>query len=202
MKVSADETTAQQMYSRRSSRCVPFINVVLCVCVCYLQVPQTIAGKLVAILWALVGISILGMFTATLTTKLQEVMQQLAESSGQQASDLSAFPVANARVGVLNGSLENHLVLQEGGTPVSSPRTYTHRELQFGTDSFERAISGGVQCRAVVRVRAGFPDFFQLLHGLQNGTDALDGIALDHYYYLHYRYVHEKPFARRHEENS
>ena len=84
-----------------------------------LQVPQTIAGKVVAILWALMGITILGMFTATLTTKLQELVAQLAENGAQQAADVNARAVANSRVGVLNGSIEKHLVLQEGGNPVS-----------------------------------------------------------------------------------
>ena len=80
-----------------------------------LQVPQTVSGKVMA----LMGIAILGMFTAMLTTKLQVLVAQLAENDAQQVADVGSRSVANARVGVLNGSIEKHLVLQEGGNPVS-----------------------------------------------------------------------------------
>ena len=146
-----------------------------------LQVPQTIAGKVVAVVWALMGITILGMFTATLTTKLQELVAQLAENGVQQAADASARAVANARVGVLNGSIEKHLVLQEGGNPVSG-------ELRC----FAVGCSRACKCDTL----AAFADFFELLNALHNWSamggkeqQSLQGIALDHYQYLHYRRV-------------
>ena len=70
-----------------------------------MQVPRSVAGKLFGMVWALVGFIIVAVFTATVTTILY-------------SSEPTALGIRGQRVGVLNGSIERHLVLQLGGTPV------------------------------------------------------------------------------------
>ena len=72
------------------------------------KVPITIAGKIVAMVWIFLGFSKTSLFTATLTTILSIFIV------GNEMKN----HIGNARVGVIAATIERHLVLQEGGTPI------------------------------------------------------------------------------------
>ena len=72
------------------------------------KVPNSIIGKIVGMIWTMFGICIVSIFTASVTTIMGEVLGD-AEV---------LLTITGNSVGVINGSLERHLVLQAGGNPV------------------------------------------------------------------------------------
>ncbi len=72
------------------------------------KVPQTIAGKIVGMIWTILGLSLISMFIASITTILGEII------SGTKVEHV----IYNTKVGVIRESIERLLVLQEGGNPV------------------------------------------------------------------------------------
>ncbi len=72
------------------------------------KVPQTIPGKIVGMIWTILGLSLISMFFASITTILYEII------TGTKVD----HAIFNTQVGVIRDSIENLLVLQNGGNPV------------------------------------------------------------------------------------
>ncbi len=70
--------------------------------------PQTIPGKIIGMVWGLIGICLISCFTAAITTIMVELM------SGSPPEPI----ITDQIIGVIKGSIERHLVLQQGGTPL------------------------------------------------------------------------------------
>ena len=66
-------------------------------------------GKVVGMLWTMLGICLISLFTASVTNIMREL---LGDSMEVERTILGVKDV-----GVLRGSIERHLVLQEGGEP-------------------------------------------------------------------------------------
>lgn len=75
------------------------------------------AGKLFGMAWALVGFTIVAIFTATVTTIIS-----FAEPTPPG--------IRGRRIGVIKGSIERHLVLQEGGTPIGMFQLFLYIKLR------------------------------------------------------------------------
>ena len=73
------------------------------------KVPRTKLGKMVGMIWTMFGICLVSVFTASVTTIMAEV---LAGSEEIQKS------IQSSNIGVIAGSIERHLVLQEAGKPI------------------------------------------------------------------------------------
>ncbi len=59
-------------------------------------------------IWSLVGISIIALFTATVATALTWHSENMSDSP----------EILGTQVGVKSGSIERHIVILEGGIPV------------------------------------------------------------------------------------
>ena len=84
------------------------------------KVPRTIVGRIVAMIWSIIGIALISLITASLTTVLQEVI----------VGNAGAASIENNNMGVIADRIERHLVLREGGMPVGMPHSvkYLPRE--------------------------------------------------------------------------
>ena len=70
------------------------------------KVPQSVPGRVFAMIWSLVGICLISIFTATTTTMLSD-----------QADFMTSIDLLGDGIGVINGSIERHLAIQMGSTP-------------------------------------------------------------------------------------
>ena len=59
-------------------------------------------------IWTMFGICMISVFTASVTTIMGEVI----------GGNIKEHTVENSAIGVIRGSIERHLVLQNGGKPV------------------------------------------------------------------------------------
>ena len=72
------------------------------------KVPQTIFGKIIGMIWTMFGICLISVFTASVTTIMGEII----------GGGVKEHTIENSVIGVIQGSIERHLVLQNGGKPV------------------------------------------------------------------------------------
>ena len=70
-------------------------------------IPKKIAGKVFTMFWALVGICMASVYTAGIAAFL----------GGQVSMMVEAPKLEGLTIGVKNGTLESHLVLQKGAMP-------------------------------------------------------------------------------------
>ena len=72
-----------------------------------LKIPRSILGKIFGMIWALAGVTIMCVFTASVTNYMS-------------AASLRPEGLSGLDVMVENGSIERHLVLQQGGIPIGA----------------------------------------------------------------------------------
>ena len=104
------------------------------------KVPRSIVGRIMGMIWTMFGICLISLFTASVTNVMWECI----------FGGMSTIPIQGSDVGVINGSIERQLVLQQGGNPIG-----TSMQLYFMMiENFKIYLTSGVRRRALSSILA------------------------------------------------
>ncbi|ELU07100.1 hypothetical protein CAPTEDRAFT_188993 [Capitella teleta] len=116
--------------------------------------PRSIQARIYGLIWIVVGITILSVFTATVTTVLTQ------ESLGMRNT------IQGRKIGVLNGTDEFRIVIMQGGQPIGESVT--------STQSVDYALS---------EVCPSFSELLDMLHPSNHEETHIRGALVDQYFF-------------------